>query len=150
LATGQDDLYDSKLSKESLRELSHVADGILSEVGLRFPELRAQVDFFTMETALCSFKKIFREHHGRYLGYYLDRQAEEIRQCEADGWYGIDWSVLWQAREEVLDPRLTDRHGIRKEKFASFLETGRMERLEWLFPDESSWVNPVGLDKFWS
>jgi hypothetical protein len=66
---------------------------------------------------LCSFKKIFRAHHGRYLGYYLDRQAEEIIKAEGDGWYGIDWDVLWQAREETIDIRLDDKYGIDKEKF---------------------------------
>jgi len=89
-----------------------------------------------METCLCSFKKLFRENHGRYLGYYLDRQAEEIIKAESDGWYGIDWNVLWQSREETIDLRLDHKHGIDKERFPNFIRTGRLENLEWLFDDE--------------
>jgi hypothetical protein len=59
-----------------------------------------------METCLCSFKKLFRVKHGRYLGYYLDRQAEEISQCERDGWFGIDWQPMWDARKETLNNKL--------------------------------------------
>jgi hypothetical protein len=59
-----------------------------------------------METCLCSFKKLFRKSKGRYLGYYLDRQAEEIQQCEKDGWFGIDWQPLWDSRVETLENKL--------------------------------------------
>jgi hypothetical protein len=99
-----------------------------------------------METCLCSFKKIFRENHGRYLGYYLDRQAEEIMQCEKDGWYGIDWDVLWQSREETIDLRLDHRRGIDKDRFSSFLRTGKIENLEWMFDDEEPILE--GLEQF--
>jgi hypothetical protein len=99
-----------------------------------------------METCLCSFKKIFRKSHGRYLGYYLDRQAEEIMQCEKDGWYGIDWNVLWQSREETIDLRLDHRNGIDKEKFTSFLNTGKMQNMDWMFEDEEPILN--GLEMF--
>jgi len=113
----------------------------------RFPELANQIDFFTMETCLCSFKKIFREHHGRYLGYYLDRQAEEIIKAEGDGWYGIDWDVLWQARNETIDLRLDDKRGIDKDRFASFLKSGKLEGLEWMFEDEEPVTS--GLEDFY-
>ena len=98
LALGQDGKYDSKLTRGEYQDLERNANDILIEMKIRFPLLREEIDFFTMETCLCSFKKIFREHHGRYLGYYLDRQSEEIQQAEKDGWHGIDWNVLWQAR----------------------------------------------------
>jgi hypothetical protein len=99
-----------------------------------------------METCLCSFKKLFRVTRGRYLGYYLDRQAEEIIQCEKDGWYGIDWDVLWQSREETIDLRLDHRRGIDKERFSSFLNTGKLENLTWMFDDEEIILN--GLEMF--
>jgi hypothetical protein len=84
-----------------------------------------------METCLCSYKKIFRKTNGRYLGYYLDRQSEEITQIEKDGWNGVDWNVLWQAREEVLLKKLSQKHAkIQKEKFPLFLETGKIEYIE--------------------
>ncbi len=67
-------------------------------------------------------------------------------QCESDGWYGIDWDVLWQARNETIDHRLDHRRGIDKEKFSYFLRTGKTEKLEWMFNDE---VKPLyGLEAF--
>jgi hypothetical protein len=147
LAIGQDDKYDAKLTAAECADLESIAKEILEETRSRFPELSSQIDFFTMETCLCSFKKIFRENHGRYLGYYLDRQSEEIRQAEDDGWNGIEWNVLWQARNETLDPRLASRNTINKEKFTYYLRTGRIERLDWMFKDEK----PVyeGLEALW-
>ena len=146
LALGQDDKYDVKLTAAEYQSLEQEAKSILEEVKSRFPELASQADFFTMETCLCSFKKIFREKHGRYLGYYLDRQAEEIQMAEGDGWYGIDWEVLWQSRNETIDPRLDHKRGIDKDRFASFLKTGKLDGLEWMFDDE---VKPlVGLEMF--
>jgi hypothetical protein len=146
LAIGQDDDYDRKLSAGEYANLESQASSILSESKERFPELANQIDFFTMETCLCSFKKIFRTKHGRYLGYYLDRQAEEIKQAEQDGWYGIDWNVLWQARNETIDLRLDQDRGIDKDRFGSFLNSGKLENLEWMFDDEEPIL--IGLENF--
>jgi hypothetical protein len=112
MSIGKDDWYDTKLTTKEYEYLENLASEVLEEARSRYPEIKDQLDFFTMETCLCSFKKLFREHHGRYLGYYLDRQAEEIMQCEQDGWYGIDWNVLWQSRNETIDLRLDHKHGI--------------------------------------
>lgn len=147
LALGKDDDYDRKLTGSEYQYLESAGDGIRVEMLDRFPELANQIDFFTMETCLCSFKKIFREHHGRYLGYYLDRQSEEIIQVEQDGWYGIDWDVLWQARDETLDHRLTGKNTINKEKFSEFVNTGNMSRLHWMFDDEEQ-VVAFNLEEF--
>jgi uncharacterized protein YdhG (YjbR/CyaY superfamily) len=145
-ALGLENDLDRKLTASEYGNLESQAYEILSETKARFPELASSVDYFTMETCLCSFKKIFREKHGRYLGYYLDRQAEEIIKAESDGWYGIDWNVLWQSREETIDLRLDHRRGIDKERFPSFIRTGRLENLEWLFDDEEPILN--GLEMF--
>ena len=146
LALGQDYNYDQKLSVQDYANLEAAAREILEETKTRFPELLAQIDFFTMETCLCSFKKIFRAKHGRYLGYYLDRQAEEIIKAEGDGWYGIDWEVLWQSRNETIDLRLDHKNGIDKEKFTYFINSGKIENLEWMFNDEE--VPLIGLEMF--
>lgn len=137
LAIGEDNKYDKKLTKGEYANLEAISKDIIEEMSNRFPKLRNQIDYFTMETALCAFKKIFREHHGRYLGYYLDRQSEEIEQAEKDSWDGIEWKVLWQARNETLKPELAQKQNIKKEKFAFYLQTGRIERLDWMFEDES-------------
>jgi hypothetical protein len=146
MAIGRDNDYDRKLSTAEYRDLESISNEIIDEMRDRFPELKDQIDFFTMETCLCSFKKIFREHHGRYLGYYLDRQAEEIIQCEKDGWHGIDWEVLWQARNETIDSRLNNKRGIIKEKFTSFVREGKIDNLEWMFDDEE--CSNISLENF--
>jgi hypothetical protein len=146
LAAGKDNDIDRRLTGSEYANLEYFGKDIIAEMVQRFPELAGQIDYFTMETCLCSFKKIFREHHGRYLGYYLDRQAEEIMQVEKDGWYGIDWDVLWQAREETIDLRLDHKKGINKERFSSFLRTGKLENLEWMFNDEEPLLE--GLEMF--
>ena len=147
LALGKDDDYDKKLTGAEYLHLESEAKSILEEMKFRFPDIANQLDFFTMETCLCSFKKIFREKHGRYLGYYLDRQAEEIKKVSDDGWYGIDWDVLWQSREETLDIRLSHlRNNIAKEKFAYFLNSGKIDKLDWMFDDED--VPLIGLEMF--
>lgn len=146
LALGRDDDYDRRLTSADYSNLESQATEILVESKARFPDLSDQIDFFTMETCLCSFKKIFREKHGRYLGYYLDRQAEEIMQSEKDGWYGIEWQVLWDARNETIDLRLDDKRGIDKERFPNFIRTGRLENLEWMFDDEQPVL--MGLEAF--
>lgn len=137
-AVSQEHDLDRKLSAISYSNLEAQAKEILEETRHRFPELINVIDYFTMETCLCSFKKVFRENHGRYLGYYLDRQAEEIIKVQKDGWYGIDWDVLWQAREETIDLRLDTKQGINKERFSSFVRTGKFENLEWMFDDEEN------------
>lgn len=147
LALGQDDKYDSKLTAKEYVNLEYMAKNILDETRSRFPELSAEIDFFTMETCLCSFKKIFREHHGRYLGYYLDRQSEEISQAEQDGWYGIEWNVLWQARNETLHLELAPRTKINKENFTFFPRTGIMNRMDWMFATEPQ---KSGLELFYA
>lgn len=134
-ALGMDSEIDRKLSPMVYDTLEREGLAILEETRARFPKVAHEADFFTMETCLCSFKKIFRERQGRYLGYYLDRQCEEIQKAEGDGWYGIDWNVVWQARNEMLDSRLDNRYGIDKERFGTFVNTGYMMREDWMFDD---------------
>ena len=59
-------------------------------------------DGFDLETVLCAYKKLFRNKDSRYIGYYLDRQAMDINKIADQGWYGIPWYLLYQAREEVV------------------------------------------------
>lgn len=138
LALGEDDKYDAKLATSDYIRLQRESDSILSELRHEFPELKDKLDYFTMETALCSFKKIFRKSNGRYLGYYLDRQSEEILKASSDGWYGIDWDVMWQARAETLNRDLItpNKKQVDKSKYSSFLNSGSISGLETMFNDE--------------
>jgi len=146
LALGRDSDYDRKLDSKDVESLEGSAREILQEVRIRYPELAPEADFFTMETCLCSFKKIFRKNHGRYLGYYLDRQADEIKKVEADGWYGIEWEVLWQSRNETIDQRLNHKRGVNKELYSHFVNTGDILNLDWMYEDVRS--SNTGLENF--
>jgi hypothetical protein len=136
-AVGKEEWVNEKLDKVQLQYLDAEAAEMLREVKSRFPDTAKQADYFAMETALCSFKKLFRTREGRYLGYYIDRQAEEIKKVEVDGWEGIDWGPMWQAREETLDESyLTDT--INKEKMAIFMDSGVIDYKQ----------TPIGLEAF--
>jgi hypothetical protein len=145
-ALGMEDKYDEKLTAKEYDLLESQAKEIMIEIKSRFPHLTFEVNAFTMETCLCSFKKIFREHHGRYLGYYNDRVAEEIKKVEQDNWNGIEWEVLWQAREETLDKKLSRSKSIQKTKFSEFLNSGNIDRLDWMFDEDEKMM--VGLEAF--
>lgn len=140
LALGRDNEQSTRLTKEAYSDLETESRSILEEVRERFPALAGQADYFSMETCLCSFKKIFRPKRSRYLGFYLNRQADEIRKAEKDGWFGIEWEVIWEARREMLDHRLSERAPPEYEKIFvdNFLDTGAIARLPWFFSDETT------------
>tara|TARA_Y100000004_G_C8957272_1_gene431461 strand:- start:1275 stop:2228 length:954 start_codon:yes stop_codon:yes gene_type:complete len=122
-AVGLDEWVNQKLNMNQIHQLEMYGSQIRSEINAKGFDM----DFYEMETLLCSFKKIFRTSHGRYLGYYLDRQAEEIKKVEADGWYGIDWEVFWDGRRETLEKKLSKSKSIRKDLYGHFLETGNLD-----------------------
>lgn len=130
-AVGKEDWVDSKKNRVKLEEtqidfLEAKGREILQEVKLRYPHVADKADFFAMETCLCSFKKLFRRSRGRYLGYYLDRQAEEIKKVENDKWDGIDWQPLWDARNETIDKEWLISI-IDDDLYNIFLDTGDFE-----------------------
>jgi hypothetical protein len=128
-AVGMDEWINEKLSKDQITSLENVAKEIRTHISDQYPHLAKKADFFAMETCLCSFKKLFRIRNGRYLGYYIDRQAEEIKKVENDDWFGIDWKPMWDARRETLDSKwLTNKIDLRKMEL--FLETGNFEVVE--------------------
>ena len=137
MALGLNDWYDKKLNDKQINYLDAEAYYILQEVKKDFPN----TDYFDMETCLCSFKKLFRVKHGRYLGYYLDRQAEEISQCEKDGWFGIDWQPLWDSRVETLNNKLLTNK-IDNSKMSLYLNNSVLDATGLFVP------NKVGVEEF--
>lgn len=136
-ALGREAEKDDAFTPAQSETLEQEASEMRAEAHSRWPSLAARMDYFGMETCLCSYKKVWRVKEGRYLGYYLDRQAEEIRAAQSDGWTGVDWNVLWQARQELLDPRLGGREArIQQERFPNFLEEGVPRRQNWSFRDD--------------
>jgi hypothetical protein len=56
------------------------------------------------ETLLCAYRKWHRGK--RYIGYYLDRQADEIAKMQAHVPEGVCWDVLWDYRRETYLPEV--------------------------------------------
>lgn len=123
-ALGKDDWIDKKLHSSCVEYLNYESLNMQQELKNKYG---TDMDLYEMETLLCSFKKIFRKSRGRYLGYYLDRQAQEIKKVEQDGWDGVDWQVFWDAREETLNKKLYESKEIRDSLYPVFLETGTFE-----------------------
>jgi len=113
-------------SSEELKALEHQALDFLShfqaEYGHEFTAVHA--NFYSMETSLCAFSKLFRTTRGRYLGYYLDRIAEDIHKTAKFNWHGINWDLLWESRSEVLLPEMLN-NSVQKEQYFEYLENGR-------------------------
>lgn len=127
-AVDRRDLIDTRLSKDDVTKFNTSAKYILQSTQIQFPEIKEKLDYFAMETALCSFKKLFRVNQGRYLGYYHDRQAEEIKKAEKDGWIGINWNPLWQCRNECIEAQYLGGK-IDKEKMKLFLISNSQKHL---------------------
>jgi hypothetical protein len=126
-ALGKDEWVNAKLTQAEYAYLESAGAELLFEARKRWPLLASQFDNFSMETALCAYKKLWRVKRGRYVGYYLDRQSEEVTKAESDNWHGIDWDVIWQAREEVVGGLLAPKHAIvSTEKMKLFTEHGTL------------------------
>ena len=124
-ALGKDNWVNEKLTAKEYAYLESAGAELLWEARKRWPLLAQHFDNFSMETALCAYKKLWRVKRGRYVGYYLDRQSEEVMKAEGDNWYGIDWNVIWQARSEVVGDLLAPRGAKEdKNKMSLFLDEG--------------------------
>ena len=75
------------------------------------------LDNFQLETLACAYKKIWRSNDSRYIGYYNDRIADDIRDT-SQYWDGVDWQLIWDAREECVPEKyIHDNQGVDKNKF---------------------------------
>lgn len=99
--------------KEQYEWLEQFADELIEaavKILANEPHLPVNPDRFSLETSLCSWSKLPRGSdgkRGRYLFYYLDRQAEDIQKTSQCHWQGIHWDALWEARSEMLLPGST-------------------------------------------
>ena len=123
-AAGKDDWVNQRLTADEYLWLEGFGAELISEAKQRCPKFAEEFDHFSLETVACSYKKLWRTANGRYIGYYNDRVAEQIRKAESDDWHGIDWNVLWQCREDCYGDLLKRDAKIDKKKMFKFTEVG--------------------------
>lgn len=116
-ALGMDELVEKTPSKEEYLKLYEGLKALHDELEEKNPGLG--ISYWNIETSLCAYKKMYWS--ARYLGYYIDRQAEEISKMEKLVPEGVDWSVLWDFRREYFDERnLIDK--VRKNLMGKYKE----------------------------
>jgi hypothetical protein len=103
-AMGRDDLlsgdiYGVKLPNKITEAIENKLLQIIGLIKSKYPDYR--VDVWNIETSLCAYYKWVKGL--RYIGYYLDRQADEIKAMEKNVTEGVNWKVLWDYRSEKLD-----------------------------------------------
>lgn len=142
-AVDRDDLvtkHDKKLSngahisKAEIAYLEGELDSLMADIHDCYPGI--PVDYMLMETACCAYKGLHRRR--RYLGYYLDRMAMEIRGAEtrmSSISQGVDWDTMWEIRRDVfINDYLGERQkppwfGIRHTLCDVFMDTGHITGL---------------------
>lgn len=104
-AMGWDDLITGKetglnsIPQSAYPRLNKAFWKIINQLRTERPDERA--DVWNVETSLCAYKKFKKGQ--RFVGYYLDRQAGEIKKLENLAPHGVDWDVLWDFRAETFD-----------------------------------------------
>jgi hypothetical protein len=108
----------------SPNEAAEIVGELMPKLAAAYPDI--PVDAMWMETVGCAFRKLVE---GRlYLGYYLDRQADEINTTSALPLAcGAHWETLWQMREEIFPTEYLNRSGLRKELLARYKRTSEIE-----------------------
>jgi hypothetical protein len=142
---GRDDLdwhesnpgFDGRYDATMLAWLTDEADQLLDVARERFKKqsFARDVGFFTLESALCTYKSWHRPNR-RYPNVYNDMFAGRIR--EAEDTFDERLDVFWEARRASLPAalRLEDNPadcGVKPEKQNHYLQTGEvvMMDLEW-------------------
>lgn len=102
-AIGKPEWAKATLTTAQWDTLFKEADSLMEELQERWPLLG--VDPWFMESCFCAFKGFFRSNKGRYLGYYYDRQADEILQMQEGArevTHGVSYKPLWEFRRECV------------------------------------------------
>lgn len=107
-ANGKKQKIYYKWSAEEKLDMETACSILKSSLGL---------DNFQLETLACAFKKIWRSNDSRYVGYYNDRAADDIR-ATSQYWNGVDWDLLWDARTACVPAKyIHGNTGVDKSKF---------------------------------
>lgn len=126
---------DVVYTKEMLDFLEQEGEKLLQDAKrfIRHPD----VSYFTLETALCSYKGSFRNKR-RYAGVYLDMMHDRVKKAE-QRFPNEDFSILWDCRKSMIPEwmRMEDTNDIGLVKFKQnyFRNTGHMPMMGHLFPE---------------
>jgi hypothetical protein len=103
LAIGREDLdthgTDRRLTRKEQASLQVAFDAKVA--CMEADDQRNNV--WNIETTLCAYKKY--RHGKRYIGYYIDRQHDEIAAMQHSVTDGVEWGVLWDYRRETFGRR---------------------------------------------
>ena len=91
---------NKKLSEKQINYLQYNFKKLKVEIGLLDIQHK---NIWNIETTLCAYKKYNKEK--RYVGYYIERQRQEIQKMELNVKEGVDWSVLWDFRNETYEKK---------------------------------------------
>lgn len=121
-AFGQEDKLTQKIVENGKKRkiFHHWTEAEKAEMEEACKVLKEELglDNFQLETLACAYKKIWRERESRYVGYYNDRLADDIKKCESLNWYGVDWELLWDARKACIPEKyLHGDRGVDKNMF---------------------------------
>jgi hypothetical protein len=104
LALGRKDLFthfnDKKLNETDYFDLYYGLNQIEAEIEKMNINHKSM---FAIETTLCAYKKA--KLGKRYIGYYIDRNREEIEKMSKNIPNGVDWSVLWDFRKTAYNAK---------------------------------------------
>jgi hypothetical protein len=132
--------FDGKYHKETFEWLELEGEKLLAEAKelAKGQDYAEDVSYFTMESALCTFKSWFRPNR-RYANVYNDMLFLRIKEGEGL-WPEHDFSDFWEARQKYLTPnlRLEDTPndpGLCREKQNHFRETGQVIMMDRDYPE---------------
>ena len=97
-ALGKDSWIQAKLSKKQFEYLQLALKKLYTEILSEYPEV--PTTYWNLETSLCAYYKLFRAK--RYVGYYIDRQMQELEKMQSLIPDGADWKSLWKFRRANL------------------------------------------------
>lgn len=119
-----------KYTQDETERMNFLSYAIFDLMRERCPDLN--LDYYNYETCLCAWKKTFtsRSGKGRYIGYYHDRVAKNIDDMKSKGWSGINWNLLEECRNEMIDRELIVRRKPDNSLMLNYLETGNPYMLE--------------------
>jgi len=126
------EIHDKQVvhTEEIIEELKIFGGNLLQEAKERFKgkPFIGDVNYFTLESTLCTFKAWFRVNR-RYPNVYNDMMFSRIKKAEKN--WGNEFDILWKIRDENLpDYLLTEKDdndpGFSKAKQNWFRHTGEV------------------------